>query len=188
MKGEDGHEDSDRIGAGATTLEQRARRLNIRPVKVWSGLPTTWSVALLLDRPDALIHAPVTDGRPMQVLDDAPIRVPIVMSLESIQPTPLPTPGPAARPPVRAPEETQKAADARTKTPEVAPTQAYEVVRAASRAVETIRETSRSLRFESTDTGLRIEVYDSTGKLVRSIPPNEQMAQTVNGTVTSWQA
>lgn len=89
---------------------------------------------------------------------------------------------------MRAPEETQRHADAHQKSPEAAPTQAHETVRAASRAVQTFRETARELHFEPTDTGLRIEVYDANGRLVRSIPPNEQMAHTLSERTATWQA
>jgi hypothetical protein len=156
-------------------------------LKAGAAGPTKEAVATALTD-SAPVRAHQTDGRPMQLSADQPIRDSILMSIEPISPTPFPTPGPGSgRAPVRPPEELQRAAEAREKTPEAAPTPKHEVVRAASKAVETIRETARSLHFESTDTGLRIEVYDAEGKLVRAIPPNETMARTVNGGLT-WRA
>ncbi len=56
------------------------------------------------------------------------------------------------------------------------PEVALDAVRTAARAYEQLRATGRELRFASTDVGLRIEVYDGSGHLVRRIPPNEALA------------
>jgi propanediol dehydratase small subunit len=56
------------------------------------------------------------------------------------------------------------------------PPDALQAVQAAARAYEQLRATGRELRFQATDTGLRIEVFDGSGNLVRRIPPNEAMA------------
>lgn len=72
---------------------------------------------------------------------------------------------------------------------EVRKTAPIEAVQTASRAFATLREGERELRFEATDTGMRIEVYDGHGRLVRAIPPNAQMAAALAGDeVTEWQA
>ena len=56
------------------------------------------------------------------------------------------------------------------------PPDALQAVQTAARAYEHLKATGRELRFAATDAGLRIEVYDGTGNLVRRIPPNEAMA------------
>jgi hypothetical protein len=72
------------------------------------------------------------------------------------------------------------AAEAATPVTELAPGDLPEVaidaVRTAARAYEQLRATGRELRFASTEVGLRIEVYDGSGHLVRRIPPNEALA------------
>ena len=51
-----------------------------------------------------------------------------------------------------------------------------EAVQAAARAYEQLRAADRVLHFEMTDTGMRIEVFDGEGKLLRQIPPTEALA------------
>jgi hypothetical protein len=53
---------------------------------------------------------------------------------------------------------------------------ALQAVQAAARAYEQLRSQGRELHFKNTETGLKIEVYDGTGQLVRRIPPNEALA------------
>ena len=55
-------------------------------------------------------------------------------------------------------------------------TEALAAVQTAARAYEHLRETGRELHFKATDTGMQIEVYDGTGRLVQRIPPNEALA------------
>ena len=54
--------------------------------------------------------------------------------------------------------------------------EAMEAVQTAARVYEQLKASGRELRFESTDIGLRIEVYDGSGRLVRRIPPTEALA------------
>ena len=64
---------------------------------------------------------------------------------------------------------------------------AMAAVQVAARAYEQLRETGRELRFQNTDIGMQIEVYDGSGRLVRRIPPNEALAlATAKG--TAWLA
>lgn len=53
---------------------------------------------------------------------------------------------------------------------------ALEAVQAAARAYEELRAADRVLHFELTETGMRIEVFDGEGKLLRQIPPTEALA------------
>lgn len=105
-------------------------------------------------------------------------------SIDSVKPPPPTVPR------FTAPERAESAPVAEPrKDPEVKPTSAIEVVRTASRAYATLREGERELHFEATDTGLRIEVYDGNGKLVRAIPPNAEMAAALeDGEGSEWQA
>ena len=66
------------------------------------------------------------------------------------------------------------------------PQSALAAVQVAAEAYETLRRSGRELRFERADGIVRIEVYDGTGRLVRSIPPNEALAMASGE--TSWQA
>jgi hypothetical protein len=66
------------------------------------------------------------------------------------------------------------------------PENALEAVQAAARAYEELRRSGRELRFESRSGIMRIEVYDGSGQLVRSIPPNEALAMASRD--ASWQA
>lgn len=66
------------------------------------------------------------------------------------------------------------------------PPPALAAVREASRTFEELREHGRELRFETTNFGVRIEVYDGRGRLVREIPPNEALALAAGE--SSWQA
>ena len=65
------------------------------------------------------------------------------------------------------------AEDARRPGPSEA---ALAAVQTAARVYEHLKSNGRELRFEDTDTGLRIEVYDGSGQLVRRIPPTEALA------------
>jgi hypothetical protein len=53
---------------------------------------------------------------------------------------------------------------------------AMKAVQTARRAYDQLRANGRELRFEPTDTGLRIEVYDGEGRLLQRIPPTEALA------------
>jgi hypothetical protein len=67
------------------------------------------------------------------------------------------------------------------------PEDALAAVQVASQAYEVLRRTGRELRFLTSDEGvMRIEVYDGTGALVRSIPPNEALA--LASGEASWRA
>jgi hypothetical protein len=63
---------------------------------------------------------------------------------------------------------------------------AMAAVQTAMRAYERLRATGRELRFEPTDAGLRIEVYDGEGRLLQRIPPNEALALAAGD--ARWQA
>ena len=63
---------------------------------------------------------------------------------------------------------------------------ALEAVQAAARVYEQLRANGRELRFASTDVGMRIEVYDGSGRLVRRIPPTEALALATRE--TTWLA
>lgn len=73
--------------------------------------------------------------------------------------------GPSNAPPIPEVEEPQTPAEA-----------AMEAVQAAARAYEQLRAADRVLHFELTETGMRIEVFDGEGKLLRQIPPTEALA------------
>ena len=103
------------------------------------------------------------------------------MAIEPVQ-IPPPSSLPATR--VRA---TQPVADAPKAEPDrragdveqvgrAPTTEAMEAVQVAARVYEQLKANGRELRFESTDIGLRIEVYDGSGRLVRRIPPTEALA------------
>jgi uncharacterized FlaG/YvyC family protein len=67
------------------------------------------------------------------------------------------------------------------------PTAALEAVQVASEAFEQLRRNGRELHFEQDDNGvMRIDVYDGTGELLRSIPPNEALA--IASGEASWRA
>jgi hypothetical protein len=85
--------------------------------------------------------------------------------------------------PVDPPETGTPRAEAETELPP----DALEAVHAAARAYEQLRSTGRELRFAATDSGLKIEVFDGSGNLVRRIPPNEAMALAV-AKETTWLA
>ena len=108
------------------------------------------------------------------------------MAIEPLQPALYPvTSAPGATAAVRAQVATEKA---KTETPMLAepPADALEAVQVASQAYEVLRRTGRELRFSSADGLMRIEVYDGTGQLVRSIPPNEVLA--LASREASWRA
>ena len=65
-------------------------------------------------------------------------------------------------------------------------TSALEAVQTAARVYEQLKADGRELRFESTDTGMHIEVYDGSGRLVRRIPPTEALA--IASRETTWLA
>ena len=80
-------------------------------------------------------------------------------------------------------------ADATRKPTELDPgptADALTAVQVAAEAYEVLRQHGRELRFKASDGLMRIEVYDGTGRLVRSIPPNEALA--VASGEASWQA
>ncbi len=120
------------------------------------------------------------DERRIKVARREPMQKPRAMAIE-----PLHTPPPTLPPTdVRA---TQPVADA----PRVQPdrrageveqlrheptTAAMEAVQTAARVYEQLKANGRELRFEQGDSGLRIEVYDGSGRLVRRIPPTEALA------------
>jgi hypothetical protein len=56
------------------------------------------------------------------------------------------------------------------------PNAALQAVQTAARVYEHLKANGRELRFDATDTGMRIEVYDGDGRLVRRIPPTEALA------------
>lgn len=67
------------------------------------------------------------------------------------------------------------------------PNDALEAVQVASEAFEQLRRNGRELHFERDDNGvMRIDVYDGTGELLRSIPPNEALA--IASGEASWRA
>ena len=67
------------------------------------------------------------------------------------------------------------------------PAAALEAVQIASEAFEQLRRNGRELHFEQNDNGvMRIDVYDGTGELLRSIPPNEALA--IASGEASWRA
>ena len=63
---------------------------------------------------------------------------------------------------------------------------ALTAVQVAAQAYELLKQNGRELRFASERGVMRIEVYDGTGRLVRSIPPNEALALAAGE--ASWQA
>lgn len=63
---------------------------------------------------------------------------------------------------------------------------ALTAVQVAAQAYEVLRQNGRELRFQADDGIMRIEVYDGTGQLVRTIPPNEALAMASGE--SSWQA
>lgn len=63
---------------------------------------------------------------------------------------------------------------------------ALTAVQIAAQAYEVLRRHGRELRFQADDGIMRIEVYDGTGRLVRTIPPNEALALAAGE--ASWQA
>jgi hypothetical protein len=116
------------------------------------------------------------------------------MAIDPLTPALAPvTPAPAAtatatataqRPPVTpAPEPHDDVLRVGAEPPE----DALAAVQVASQAYEVLRRTGRELRFTASEDGLmRIEVYDGTGRLVRSIPPNEALA--LASGEASWRA
>ena len=111
-------------------------------------------------------------------------------TMSPIDPVNVPSPPPPTVPRFATPAAGESAnVKEPRKDPEVTPPPAIEVVQTASRAYATLRDGERELHFEATDTGLRIEVYDGHGRLVRAIPPNAEMAAALaGGEVTEWQA
>ena len=101
------------------------------------------------------------------------------MAIESLPPALYPvTSAPGVTPAVRAAVAVEKAADRTHPPPALAepPADALSAVQVASQAYEVLRRAGRELRFSSDDGIMRIEVFDGTGRLVRSIPPNEVLA------------
>jgi hypothetical protein len=124
----------------------------------------------------------------MQVREAGSIRD-AIMSIEPVHPTPVAPQPPKPAAPVRAADETpkQQPAEAQKKDAPAKGPEPQEVVGAAAEAYEVLRESARTLQFEATETGFRIEVYNANGELVRSIPPNEEMARSA-ARGTTWQA
>jgi uncharacterized FlaG/YvyC family protein len=92
---------------------------------------------------------------------------------------------PGVTPAVRATVAVEKTAEQTALTAE--PSQdALAAVQVASQAYEVLRRAGRELRFSSADGIMRIEVFDGTGHLVRTIPPNEALA--LASREASWQA
>src|SRR4051812_32160870 len=111
---------------------------------------------------------------------DAPMDAP-AMSIDAMQPPVYPvTSALGAVAAQRAAAVARNPHDAATQDPlalDPAPTaDALSAVQVAAEAYEVLRRTGRELRFASAGGVMRIEVYDGSGHLVRSIPPNEALA------------
>ena len=63
---------------------------------------------------------------------------------------------------------------------------ALTAVQVAAEAYAVLRQHGRELRFQTDEGIMRIEVYDGTGHLIRTIPPNEALA--IAAGEASWQA
>ena len=117
---------------------------------------------------------------------------PPAMAIEPLQPSRYPvTSAPGAVAALRATVPGGQATEAKRREPvelDPAPTaDALTAVQVAAQAYEVLKKAGRELRFETSAEGiLRIEVYDGTGRLVRSIPPNEALA--LASGEASWQA
>ena len=112
------------------------------------------------------------------------------MPIDPLPPTtsfPIPSaPGATAALRATAGVEPSTADPARLVLQEEPAPEALEAVQFASDTFEQLRRAGRELRF-STDGGImRIEVYDGTGQLLRTIPPNEALA--LASREASWQA
>ena len=112
------------------------------------------------------------------------------LSTSFAAPAPAPAPAPAAR----TPEPAAFAAaldEARTPAASTAgdgpPAEALAAVQAAARVYEHMRTSGRQLHFETTETGVTIEVYDGRGELVQRIPPTEALAL-ASGKGATWLA
>ena len=135
------------------------------------------------ERPTPVLSgSPIAEGLPMKATD---------MSLEPIQPPVFPvtaSPAAPAAPRAAAPLDTdhthKTATDAvREDKPS---NEALAAVQVAAQAYEELRRAGRELRFKTSEEGvLKIEVYDGTGELVRSIPPNEALAL-ASGEAQRW--
>jgi uncharacterized FlaG/YvyC family protein len=123
--------------------------------------------------------------RPRAPITDAP------MTVDPIPPARYPVPSaPGAVAALRATvpaKATPEQRDVPPPTDTEPPAEALEAVQVASEAFEALRRTGRELRFDTTENGvMRIKVYDGTGALVRSIPPNEALA--LASGEASWRA
>ena len=105
------------------------------------------------------------------------------MSIEPIQPSHFPVAGPGSAAGARATAGKAFADTLSTAQVQAAATDADEpthdalaAVQTAARAYEHLRESGRELHFSNTETGMQIEVYDGTGRLVQRIPPTEALA------------
>jgi hypothetical protein len=109
---------------------------------------------------------------------------PLTPALAPVTPAPAAVAATAQRPPVTpAPEPHGDVLRVGAEPPE----DALAAVQVASQAYEVLRRTGRELRFTASEDGImRIEVYDGTGRLVRSIPPNEALA--LASGEASWRA
>jgi hypothetical protein len=80
----------------------------------------------------------------------------------------------------------ERPADLTTPPPALAPVPAALAAARERRAADVQATDPRSLQFGDDGTGrLRIDVYDGAGRLVRSIPPNLEMARAMGA--QTWQ-
>jgi len=87
----------------------------------------------------------------------------------------------------RAAEPAEDAGSAEPVPARLADVPPLEAVQVAAKAYEELRRADRELHFETSEEGvLRIEVYDGTGKLLRTIPPNEVLA--ITSREVAWRA
>lgn len=138
-----------------------------------------------------LAERPIQDQRRWSKPAVAPMTAP-AMAIDPLQPSRYPvTSAPGAVAALRATVPGGKAEEAkRPDAVELDPaptTDALTAVQVAAQAYEVLKKAGRELRFETSADGImRIEVYDGTGRLVRSIPPNEALA--LASGEASWQA
>jgi hypothetical protein len=65
---------------------------------------------------------------------------------------------------------------------------AVDATNEAARVYEELRSMHRELRFRTTEDGVRIEVYDGHGELVRTVPPGEEEEEVLNHRRAAWLA
>ena len=138
-----------------------------------------------------LAERPIQDPPRWSKAGEKPMPPP-AMAIEPLQPALYPvTSAPGAVAALRATVPGGEPVEAKRPEPvqlDPAPTaDALAAVQIAAQAYEVLKRAGRELRFEtSKDGNMRIEVYDGTGRLVRSIPPNEALA--LASGEASWQA